>query len=197
MAQAIATLRHTLVRAEHALAALEREPGRDTAFAVSVLGLGFQITYAQEESKQAEQFAQERSPSVRRARTNARRLRHSRYNKGGDNEMNGEGQNIVVGSLAGLFREQSMEEWLHRLLDERTCMDCKKPLDDEEVPEAVQLLDTIPGCMDCKKPLDDEEGTMEFCGQIPHVELIGHLCAPCGTWREVLRQGRHVQREET
>jgi hypothetical protein len=38
MAQAVATLRAALAQAEHALAALEQEPERDTAFAVHVLG---------------------------------------------------------------------------------------------------------------------------------------------------------------
>lgn len=56
MAQAVAALRTALAHAEHALAALEREPERDTAFAVHVLGLGFQVTYAREELGQAEQF---------------------------------------------------------------------------------------------------------------------------------------------
>ena len=57
MAHAVADLRTALARAEHALSALGQETDRDTAFAVHVLGLGFQVTYAREELYRAEQFA--------------------------------------------------------------------------------------------------------------------------------------------
>lgn len=86
--------------------------------------------------------------------------------------MNREEQNTIVGSLAPLFGEHSMEAWLHLLLDERHCMDCKT---------AIEGL----------------EGGMVFRGQLPQTDLEGHLCTPCWEWREVLRQGRHAQREET
>jgi hypothetical protein len=59
MAAAFTELRATLARAEHALAELEREPERDAEFAVQVLGLGFQIAYAQAEIERAERFARE------------------------------------------------------------------------------------------------------------------------------------------
>lgn len=57
-------------------------------------------------------------------------------------------------SLATLFGENSMWAWTRALLEERRCMDCKVVLDD------------------C-------EGTTEFRGQPPYVELIGHLCDRC------------------
>jgi hypothetical protein len=85
--------------------------------------------------------------------------------------MNGEEQNTAVGSLAALFGESSMEAWQHRLLDERRCMDCKA---------AIKGL----------------EGAMVFRGQLPQTDLDCHLCRRCWVWREVLRQGRHAQRED-
>ena len=45
-------------------------------------------------------------------------------------------------------------------------------------------------CMDCKVPLDEGEGTMEFCGQFPHVECIGSLSSPCREQRETVRRLR-------
>jgi hypothetical protein len=56
--------------------------------------------------------------------------------------MNGEEQSIVVDSLAAQFGENSMEAWLHRLLDERRCMDCKATI-------------------------EEFDGAMVFCGQLP------------------------------
>jgi hypothetical protein len=55
MAQALTALRTALAHAEHALAILEREPERDTAFAVHVAGLGIQVTYARAELELAEE----------------------------------------------------------------------------------------------------------------------------------------------
>lgn len=57
-------------------------------------------------------------------------------------------------SLAALFGENSMWAWTRALLEERRCMDC-----DAE--------------------LDDCEGTTEFQGLPPYVDLIGHLCEVC------------------
>src|SRR5262245_2025323 len=57
MAHAVADLHTALAHAEQALAVLEQAPERDTAFEVHVLGLGFQVTYAQEELRLAEHFA--------------------------------------------------------------------------------------------------------------------------------------------
>jgi uncharacterized protein YbaR (Trm112 family) len=57
MPHAFSDLCEALARAEEALSALEHDTDRDTAFEVHVLGLGFQVTYAQEELQRAEQFA--------------------------------------------------------------------------------------------------------------------------------------------
>ncbi len=35
-------------------------------------------------------------------------------------------------------------------------------------------------CMDCKIEMPDGEGTEEFCGRLPYVEFLGHLCSACG-----------------
>ena len=61
---------------------------------------------------------------------------------------------IADGSLASLFGANSLEAWIHTRLERRKCMDCKEPL-------------------------AADEGTMEFCGQLPLLELIDHLCTPC------------------
>src|SRR5262249_55039167 len=53
---AVADLRAELAHAEYALAMLEQEPKRDTAFAVHIAGLGFQVVYARAELELAEQF---------------------------------------------------------------------------------------------------------------------------------------------
>ncbi len=51
--------------------------------------------------------------------------------------------------------------------------------------------------MDCKESLAADEGTMEFCGQLPHLELIGHLCTPCWERHEAIRRVRQAPRERT
>lgn len=38
--------------------------------------------------------------------------------------------------------------------------------------------------MDCKVPLEEGDGTLEFRGQLSHVEFIGHLCTACWKQRE-------------
>ena len=58
-----------------------------------------------------------------------------------------------------------MEEWLRTVLEERRCMDCKVPLEEG----------------DC---------TLEFRGQLSHVEFIGHLCTACWKQRETIRRLR-------
>ena len=58
---------------------------------------------------------------------------------------------------------ESMEEWLHALLDDRRCMDCKA---------AIEGLD----------------GAMIFRGQLPQIRLMGHLCQKCWEWLEAVRQ---------
>jgi hypothetical protein len=45
-------------------------------------------------------------------------------------------------------------------------------------------------CMDCKRPREGFEGAVSFSGQLPHVELAGHLCEPCWQAREALRRLR-------
>jgi hypothetical protein len=67
--------------------------------------------------------------------------------------MNVGGLGIANGSLASLFGANSREAWVQMLLERRKCMDCKEPL-------------------------AADEGTMEFCGQLPLLELIGHRCSP-------------------
>jgi len=57
-------------------------------------------------------------------------------------------------SLAPLFGENSMLTWTRALLEDRYCMNCG---------------DEIEGLA----------GTMEFRGQPPQVELVGHLCEAC------------------
>jgi hypothetical protein len=47
-----------------------------------------------------------------------------------------------------------MDEWLHALLDDRRCMDCKTE---------IEGLD----------------GAMVFRGQLPQTDLKGHLCKDC------------------
>jgi hypothetical protein len=56
LTQAFTALRTALAHAEHALAVLEQEPRCDTAFAVHVAGLAFQVTYARAELERAEEF---------------------------------------------------------------------------------------------------------------------------------------------
>jgi len=51
--------------------------------------------------------------------------------------------------------------------------------------------------MDCKESLAADEGTMEFCGPLPHVEFIGCLCTPCWERREEIRRVRQAQGEGT
>ncbi len=51
--------------------------------------------------------------------------------------------------------------------------------------------------MDCKKPLAADEGTMEFCGPLPLLELIGPLCTPGWERREAISRVRQAQREGT
>jgi len=84
--------------------------------------------------------------------------------------MNVGGLGIACGSLASLFGANSLEAWVHTRLERRKCMDCKKPL-------------------------AADEGTMEFCGQLPHLELIGPRCTPCRERREAIRRVRQAQRE--
>ena len=67
---------------------------------------------------------------------------------------------------------RSMEAWIETFLDDRHCMDCKVPL-------------------------AEGEGTMEFRGQLPHLDLVGHLCTPCWKRREAIRRVRQMQREGT
>jgi hypothetical protein len=86
--------------------------------------------------------------------------------------MNVEGLGIADGSLASLFGANSMEAWVHLLLDRRKCRDCKESL-------------------------AADEGTMEFCGPLPHVEFIGCLCTPCWERREEIRRVRQAQGEGT
>jgi hypothetical protein len=58
MAQAYTDLQAAIARAERALAVLEQQQDKNgIAFKIHVLGLGFQVTYAQEELDRAEQFA--------------------------------------------------------------------------------------------------------------------------------------------
>jgi len=65
-------------------------------------------------------------------------------------------------SLAPLFGENSMETWTRTLLEKRRCMDCK-----------VEI--------------EDLDGAMVFRGELPHVELVGHLCEVCRERREGIR----------
>ena len=69
-------------------------------------------------------------------------------------------------SLAPLCEENSMEAWTHALLEDRRCMDCK-----------IELAEC--------------EGTTEFRGRLPHVELVGHLCEECWTHREEIQRLRN------
>jgi hypothetical protein len=234
MTQAFTALRTALAHAEHALAVLEQEPRCDTAFAVHVAGLAFQVTYARAELERAEEFTGRMHAETPEAldmvfpagtvvacpgcgeglyRTTTRvtagdllyddgtllmpltiRFRHATRghrwtalcvvdgycettgcipcSNAGGNLMNEEEQSIVVDSLAAPFGENSMEAWLHRLLDERRCMDCKATI-------------------------EEFDGAMVFRGQLPQIDLEGHLCPRCWGWREVLREGRHAQREGT
>jgi hypothetical protein len=64
-------------------------------------------------------------------------------------------------SLAALLGESSMLTWTRALLEERRGMDCEAEL-------------------------DDFEGTTEFQGLPPYVELIGHLCEVCLKRREAV-----------
>jgi len=86
--------------------------------------------------------------------------------------MNVGGLGIACGSLASLFGANSREAWVHTLLERKKCMDCKEPL-------------------------AADEGTIEFCGQPPHLELIGHRCTPCWERRDAIRRVRQAQREGT
>lgn len=63
-------------------------------------------------------------------------------------------QGEEYGSLARLFGKNSMEAWTRALLEDRCCMNCG---------------DEIEGLA----------GAMEFRGQPPQVELVGHLCETC------------------
>ena len=56
MIQAFTALRTALAHAEHVLAVLEQEPRCDTAFAVHVAGLSFQVIYARAELERVEEF---------------------------------------------------------------------------------------------------------------------------------------------
>ena len=72
-------------------------------------------------------------------------------------------QRVEYVSLAPLFGENSMEAFTRALLEDRHCMDCDKEL-------------------------EDFEGYMEFSGQPPYVELIGHFCEACWErWDKVRR----------
>ncbi len=74
-------------------------------------------------------------------------------------------QRTEYGSFARLVGENSMEAWTRTLLEDRRCMDCKAEI-------------------------DGLEGAMEFRGQPPHVELVGHLCEACCERREEIRRYR-------
>jgi len=46
-------------------------------------------------------------------------------------------------------------------------------------------------CMDCKIELAECEGTTEFRGRLPQVELVGNLCEECWEQREAIRRLRN------
>jgi hypothetical protein len=64
--------------------------------------------------------------------------------------------------------DETIEEWLRTVLEDRHCMDCKVPL-------------------------DEGEGMLEFRGLLPHVEYLGSLCTPCQEQRETIRRLRTPQ----
>ncbi len=68
-------------------------------------------------------------------------------------------------SLAPLFGQNSMEAFLQALTEGRRCMDCKRER-------------------------GDLEGAVAFSGQLPFIELVGHLCETCWQAREELRRLR-------
>jgi hypothetical protein len=84
--------------------------------------------------------------------------------------MNVGGLGVAGGARAALFGANSLEAWGHLLLDRRKCRDCKESL-------------------------AADEGTMEFCGLLPHLELSGPRCTPCGERHEAIRCVRQAQRE--
>ncbi len=69
-------------------------------------------------------------------------------------------------SLTPLFDNNSMEAWIQALLEDRRCMDCK-----------IELAEC--------------EGTTEFRGRLPQVELVGNLCEECWEQREAIRRLRN------
>lgn len=59
----------------------------------------------------------------------------------------------------------------------------------DTMTEWIQALLTAQCCMECAAPLEEHEDTMEFQGILPHVDLLGRLCAACQGLRDPLGPG--------